>query len=147
MANQKSYSEKLKDPKWQKKRLEIFQRDGFRCARCFNDTSMLAVHHKVYIKGNEPWDYDNDLLVTLCEECHSDIKEILPVAVQNLTRALSQMDYHYTDLQLITKAIINAGSMLTGRGILDTLIDANILTMDDISEHTHPTLQKIIGLK
>jgi len=25
-----AYSEKLKDPRWQKKRLEVFQRDGFR---------------------------------------------------------------------------------------------------------------------
>ena len=28
------YSEKLKDPRWQKKRLEILERDNFRCQYC-----------------------------------------------------------------------------------------------------------------
>lgn len=64
------YSEKLKDPRWQKKRLEIFQRDDFACQVCFDTGSPLAVHHLVYIPNMEPWDYPDKLLVTLCEEHH-----------------------------------------------------------------------------
>ena len=30
------YVEKLKDPRWQRKRLEIMQRDGFRCREWLN---------------------------------------------------------------------------------------------------------------
>ena len=30
----------------------------------------LNIHHTYYIKGYKPWDYDNDALVTLCEDCH-----------------------------------------------------------------------------
>jgi len=29
-----TYAEKLKHPLWQRKRLEILNRDGFKCAQC-----------------------------------------------------------------------------------------------------------------
>lgn len=67
----KTYSEKLKDPRWQKKRLEILERDGWRCRACGNDKETLVVHHIQYQKGKEPWDYSEDDLETLCELCHS----------------------------------------------------------------------------
>lgn len=30
----------------------------------------LNVHHRYYIKGNKPWEYSDDALITLCESCH-----------------------------------------------------------------------------
>lgn len=30
----------------------------------------LHVHHQHYIKGKEPWDYDDSALITLCADCH-----------------------------------------------------------------------------
>ena len=30
----------------------------------------LNVHHKYYIKGKAPWEYEDDALITLCEYCH-----------------------------------------------------------------------------
>ncbi len=65
-----NYSEKLRDPRWQKKRLEVLERDKWECQCCFDDTNTLMVHHLRYIKGNDPWDYDDTDLITLCEECH-----------------------------------------------------------------------------
>lgn len=75
-----SYSEKLKNPLWQKKRLEIFQRDNFRCTNggCFEDEKTLHVHHLDYISGREPWDYPNEYFMTLCEECHEQITKSRP---------------------------------------------------------------------
>lgn len=64
------YSEKLKDPRWQKKRLEIMQRDSFTCQQCYDKKSTLCVHRKHYLKGKELWEYPNRLLITLCESCH-----------------------------------------------------------------------------
>ena len=64
------YSDKLKDPRWQKKRLEILQRDGWRCLFCGDKDNTLHVHHLAYIKGVDPWDYVDGVLVTVCEECH-----------------------------------------------------------------------------
>jgi hypothetical protein len=71
----KPYWEKLKDPRWQRKRLEIMQRDDFTCTRCNTATETLNVHHVRYIKGREPWEYENDLLKTLCESCHKETHE------------------------------------------------------------------------
>jgi len=70
----KSYSELLKDPRWQKKRLEIFKRDKFTCKLCGDTETTLQVHHKEYIYGNDPWDYPNSMLVTLCEHCHHELE-------------------------------------------------------------------------
>ena len=63
------YSEKLKDPRWQKKRLEILNRDKFTCQWCLDSESTLHVHHLWYSKG-EPWDVEDDSLITICENCH-----------------------------------------------------------------------------
>lgn len=71
-----TYSEKLKHPKWQKKRLQILSRDKFTCKKCGDTETQLHVHHKEYISGNDPWDYDNKLLITLCEDCHSIIEKL-----------------------------------------------------------------------
>lgn len=65
-----NYAEMLKDPRWQKKRLEVMQRDGFRCQHCLSNKKELQVHHIVYRKGAKPWEYDNKDLITLCKQCH-----------------------------------------------------------------------------
>jgi len=65
-----TYSQKLKDPRWQKKRLQIFDRDGWKCTVCNDNETTLHVHHSFYKKDAEPWDYQNESLKTLCENCH-----------------------------------------------------------------------------
>jgi hypothetical protein len=69
MAN-KSYSDKLKDPRWQKKRLIIFDRDGWTCQLCGDKETTLHAHHKKYT-GYNPWDALDDDLITYCEHCHN----------------------------------------------------------------------------
>lgn len=66
-----AYSEKLRDPRWQKKRLEVMQRDEWTCQICGDSASTLNVHHRWYDRGVEPWDYGLEALVTLCERCHA----------------------------------------------------------------------------
>lgn len=65
-----TYSAKLKDPRWQKMRLKIMERDNWTCQQCGDDNSTLHVHHKSYAYGCDPWDYPETNLVTLCEDCH-----------------------------------------------------------------------------
>lgn len=71
MFDHNVYPDKLKDPRWQRKRLEIFQRDDWTCLSCMRKDKTLHVHHILYIAGLEPWEYDNHLLVTYCEVCHN----------------------------------------------------------------------------
>lgn len=65
-----SYLAKLRDPRWQKRRLLILNRDQWECQRCGDSESTLHVHHLWY--DGEPWDVPDDALVTLCEPCHED---------------------------------------------------------------------------
>lgn len=64
-----TYLELLKDPRWQKRRLEIFERDGFACTNCESKLNTLHLHHIRYSIGN-PWDAPDEYLTTLCEICH-----------------------------------------------------------------------------
>jgi phage terminase large subunit GpA-like protein len=63
-----SYGEKLRDPRWQRRRLEIFQRDSWACRCCGAKDRMLAVHHRYYV--GEPWEAPDEALETLCQDCH-----------------------------------------------------------------------------
>jgi hypothetical protein len=65
-----TYSEKLKDPRWQKKRLEIFNRDNWTCLKCGSSTKTLVVHHLKY--KSDPWEIEDEFLKTLCEDCHNE---------------------------------------------------------------------------
>ena len=74
MTKTNNYSDKLKDPRWQKKRLQIMNRDGFSCRNCGDSESTLQVHHLEYM--NNPWDVDDKKLLTLCESCHNEFSEL-----------------------------------------------------------------------
>jgi len=67
-----AYLEKLRDPRWQKKRLEVLTRDDWCCQMCFDSKSTLHVHHMYYEAGHEPWDYPLTTFRTLCETCHTE---------------------------------------------------------------------------
>jgi hypothetical protein len=64
-----TYPEKLRDVRWQKRRLEIMNRDQWKCQYC-KKSAFLNVHHLFYLPGIEPWEYDDKSLITLCEKCH-----------------------------------------------------------------------------
>lgn len=67
-----TYKEKLTDPRWQRLRLEIFQRDDWSCLICKRKDLELQIHHCDYFPNVDPWDYPRDMLYTLCKGHHSD---------------------------------------------------------------------------
>jgi hypothetical protein len=84
-----TYAEKLKDPRWLKKRIVVLQRDAFTCRDCRATDKPLQVHHCRYSRG-EPWEVDDEFLLTLCEACHvhrqqseREIKKIVETAFCN----------------------------------------------------------------
>jgi 5-methylcytosine-specific restriction endonuclease McrA len=95
--SKKTYYEMLKDERWQNRRLEIFNRDKFICRRCGYESSYedfagendevrefyLEVHHIKYIYGLKPWEYPENLLVTLCENCHAKIERVKKIVGHN----------------------------------------------------------------
>jgi 5-methylcytosine-specific restriction endonuclease McrA len=64
------YQQRLRHPRWQRKRLEIFERDGWRCQECRAQDKELQVHHRWYVRGAMPWEVPTVALVTLCVDCH-----------------------------------------------------------------------------
>ncbi len=82
-----TYSEKLKNPKWQRKRLEILERDDFKCVYCNDQETELQIHHLKYTE--QPWKSPNKDLITLCKHCHhvvskdNNLKEVHSI-IKNL---------------------------------------------------------------
>jgi hypothetical protein len=95
------YSKKLKDPRWQKKRLEVFERDKWTCQKCGMAKNTLTVHHRRYIPGREPWEYPDQLLVTLCEDCHESEWLNLKEQTESLVEQV-QDKFFAEDIQSIT---------------------------------------------
>ena len=75
-----AYKTELLNGNWQKKRLEIMNRDEFRCLNC-HASDNLTVHHLHYETGLKLWEYDNESLVTLCNDCHNSLhKELVKLS-------------------------------------------------------------------
>jgi hypothetical protein len=90
----KTYKEKLLDVRWQKKRLEILQRDAWKCCICSKgeeDGVTLHVHHIFYDWWLDPWEYEPETLVSLCSDCHEkepkQYEQRYEIAVQMITAA------------------------------------------------------------
>jgi len=41
----------------------------------------LNVHHKIYYRNRELWDYQDDSLVTLCEDCHHHVHSLSDIGI------------------------------------------------------------------
>ena len=65
-----TYSELLRDPRWQKLRLEILQAANWKCEDCGGSDKSLEVHHCAYPSGKNPWECPAELLMAVCESCH-----------------------------------------------------------------------------
>ena len=81
----KNYNDKLKDPRWQRRRLEIMQRADFACEICGDRSEELHIHHKKY--RGEPWDASDSELECLCSTCHT-IKHLDPNKVGMAAHAI-----------------------------------------------------------
>lgn len=78
-----TYSEKLRDPRWQKKRLQILERDNWCCQSCRCDDRNLQVHHLFYSK-RDPWDYPDEAYQTLCDACHRERQAMVDSGIEKL---------------------------------------------------------------
>ncbi len=71
-----TYAEKLLDQRWQKKRLELFEAAGWQCQSTScphgetGEKPTLHVHHRIYLRGKNPWEYEDWAYLVLCDYCH-----------------------------------------------------------------------------
>lgn len=70
-----SYGALLFDERWKEKRNIILARDNGQCVICGLNVE-LQVHHRQYHyvaalkKFQPPWEYPDNMLITLCNSCH-----------------------------------------------------------------------------
>ncbi len=71
------YQDDMKNVSWQKKRLKILERDNWSCKSdcCKKRSQKLEVHHVDYIPDLKIWEYPDDMLLTLCSDCHTKENE------------------------------------------------------------------------
>lgn len=100
-----TYKEKLLDPRWQKKRLEVLQRDEFTCQQCGDKEETLHIHHFCYPKSRNPWDSDELDLITYCASCHT-LEEYLKTTLQDFT-ILDIIKTKYKDFTQLTCIFYN----------------------------------------
>lgn len=94
-----NYSSMLRDPRWQKKRLEIMKRANFQCESCEENKDELHIHHKYYEKGLKPWEYPEFAYICLCSECHKNIEvltlEVMKIIAKNI---ISSEFFYFWDI-------------------------------------------------
>lgn len=133
MKEEKPYWQKLQSPRWQKKRLEILDRDNWACCICQETEKQLQVHHKTYKSGSEIWDYDDGELITLCSDCHyrvtmvgKEIKSMLSFephlcAFEQLAELLKMDSWaHFCDMMAMVhknpERVLEINKMLSEKG-------------------------------
>lgn len=121
------YRKQLLHPNWQKKRLEILNRDEFTCQVCSNDSETLHVHHLLYVPGNSPWEYPDHTLVTLCATCHEDEHESRGEYESGLLRELRLVGMLAGDVGTIRNLVAQLRSAQgheKAKGALNAIFDA-----------------------
>lgn len=111
-----SYSEKLRDERWQRKRKFILDRASNKCEDC-DSRSHLEIHHCYYMYGYEPWEYPFDSLRCLCRACHEERgpeEQLLRSHISQLTT---------NELETLI-GILDRGLLMYNRNELFTFIDA-----------------------
>lgn len=87
------YARKLKTPQWAEFRERIFSEDRefgeYPCEYCGDLTwGRYHAHHRGYVSGREPWQYNREEMSILCRRCHDDIHRWL----KRIESAISGMD-------------------------------------------------------
>lgn len=117
MSEFRTYSEKLRDPRWQRRRLEVMSAAGFACEQCGCETRTLNVHHLLYRKGAEPWDYSDAELACVCEDCHTaehEIRDRLSLNMRGMT------------VEQLERLLGYSAGLLVADGVADE-VDADVL--------------------
>jgi len=83
------YGATLFDPRWKARRKEIMERDHNRCVICQSEDNLQVHHRQYHFSGilnafKNPWEYDNNLMITLCKNCHQHGHRLHKVPVKRI---------------------------------------------------------------
>lgn len=116
--NKMEYKEQIKNPQWQKRRLEILSRDNFKCVVCDCDDEELHVHHLYYEKDKKIWEYPDSALITLCGYCHNTEHFRHKGSYKSIYENLSNFKKEYFLTNIEVSLLLDAiGKMLGGKDV------------------------------
>jgi hypothetical protein len=143
-----TYSSKLRDPRWQKKRLEIFAEANWRCECCDTKDDELHAHHMIYRKGVEPWQYGHGEIITLCATCHkeyTDLRQKIDESILNYVSEFPSFQYAFyrilgfmhsaSEMPELENRSYNAGYLAGRVAELSQFNDAGISSK--VAHHSH----------
>jgi hypothetical protein len=125
------YRASFKDPRWQKRRLQILERDQWKCQKCGNTEEMLVVHHKWYGNARDqesgefrwryPWEYEDQDLITLCDSCHQGEHEELSSIEADLVQILKQAGFMSDDMVNLATPFVGVNSEFDAKEITEVI--------------------------
>jgi hypothetical protein len=138
------YAKLLRDPRWQKLRLQILERGGWTCQSCGDSSSTLHVHHLLYHYGSKPWEYIPELLLTLCEDCHERETEDGKDAALKFKEAMAHRRLLSEELSLLTTLVLVLPEKLRVPGSNETLNTCEIIRLFSLIADKR-VLEKVVG--
>lgn len=143
-----NYAEKLKDPRWQKKRLEVLERERWTCQVCGDKESTLNVHHNYYIIGKNPWEYRDGAFVVLCDLCHEKEKTERLLIEKYLLKSIRQVGFLNRDLLTLVDGFKGLGDIHEHKMFLCSVIGyflSNKKLLKMVSDDQQKWLNDILG--
>lgn len=119
------YRGQLRDPRWQRRRLEIMQRADFCCEECGSKTQTLNVHHKIYRAGAKPWEYVDVELACICEDCHAAEHKIAiapPLTLKRRTDFAGDLEHAAHVQEYLLRKAEHIGLNASEKSILSDLL-------------------------
>ena len=113
MAGKYYPEEELRNIRWEKKRIEILERDGERCqaideygeqCRKTLKEEKLQVHHRNYTAANI-WDEPSVNLITLCKEHHKQEQFALGKSALKVSSALMKSNWMVKHRKFLARCI------------------------------------------
>ena len=146
-----TYTEQYKDPRWQKVRLRVLERDNWKCQKCYDTDSTLHVHHLYYEDGKPVWDYPLICFVTLCETCHEedmDLESAERINLKDVRRMEWQANFFASCLLLpkdqftreFLKQVVRHNLSDRGFGLL--YLDGQRCNIDTYHSVTYPLMKE-----
>lgn len=87
-----NYKDQLNTFEWNLRRLLILNRDCFKCTKC-GSNKILHVHHIKYDNNLLVWEYPDEYLQTLCNVCHDQIHNTIPIGDFYLTKKIKKYKF------------------------------------------------------
>jgi hypothetical protein len=143
-VEKKTWSELCLDPRWQKLRLEVFERDEWACIRCQSKDRTLHAHHLFYDtierdgfdeeRRRYPWEYDLGDLVTFCADCHAEERERFPEYGQRLLQLFGMSGWTSDGIAMLVEFLERARGTISPDRFLDALEPLRDPTEEEIQE-------------